>query len=205
MGKKTKKMKKKQSNSAAAQPKPEKNLQKFSIDDILDKAEEYIDQFQFPMAQKFCERALEIDGDNVRALETSASLLLEMGNMDAARQCFGRAISVQPDSGHEKYMCMGQLLTGMDAIKCFQKGIELMQKLLAESENAAAEKPDVDTKDIARAYCNVAEIYLTDACFEDEADAQCKECLDKAMVNDSEYPECYHLTASYWLSKEEPR
>ena len=34
--------------------------------------------YNYEMAQKFCQRALEIDNDNVRALETTATLLLEV-------------------------------------------------------------------------------------------------------------------------------
>ena len=44
-----------------------------------------IDEFNFELAQKFCQRALETEPDNVRALETSASLLLELGNVDGAK------------------------------------------------------------------------------------------------------------------------
>ena len=52
-------------------------------------AEEYIDRFEYEMAQKFCQRALEMEPDNVRALETSGSLLIDLGNLDAAKQvCF---------------------------------------------------------------------------------------------------------------------
>ena len=62
------------------------NTTKYSIDQLLDKTEELIDEFNFPLAQQFCQRALEIDGDNVRALETSGTLLLELGNNEAAKQ-----------------------------------------------------------------------------------------------------------------------
>ena len=51
---------------------------KYSIDQILDKATEFMDMYNYEMAQKFCQRALEIDNDNVRALETTATLLLEV-------------------------------------------------------------------------------------------------------------------------------
>merc|ERR1712025_199751 len=61
------------------------------IDKLLDKAEQLIDEFNFELAQKFCQRALETEPDNVRALETSASLLLELGNVDSAKHCLGRA------------------------------------------------------------------------------------------------------------------
>ena len=37
--------------------------------DILDRAEGCMDECQFPLAQKFCQRALELDCDNLRALQ----------------------------------------------------------------------------------------------------------------------------------------
>ena len=43
-------------------------------------------------------------------------------------QCFGRAVEVKPDAGHSKYMYLGQLFEGAEAIQFFQKGIELMVK-----------------------------------------------------------------------------
>ena len=48
------------------------------MEDVLDKADEFIEQYNYEMAQKFLERALEINSDHPRALETAASLLLEV-------------------------------------------------------------------------------------------------------------------------------
>ena len=41
----------------------------YSVADILDRAEGCMDECQFPLAQKFCQRALELDCDNLRALQ----------------------------------------------------------------------------------------------------------------------------------------
>lgn len=49
-------------------------------------AEGLIDEFQYELAQKFCQRALETDADNIRALEMSGSLLLELGNVEDAKK-----------------------------------------------------------------------------------------------------------------------
>lgn len=49
------------------------------------KAEQLIDEFNFELAQKFCQRALETDPDNMRALQTSATLLLELGQTESAK------------------------------------------------------------------------------------------------------------------------
>ena len=53
---------------------------KYSIDDILNQAEQSIEEYNYEMAQKFLERALEINSDHPRALEMTASLLLEVRN-----------------------------------------------------------------------------------------------------------------------------
>lgn len=37
-------------------------------------------------------------------------------------------MEVNPDTGHSKYMYLGQLFEGAEAIQFFQKGIELMVK-----------------------------------------------------------------------------
>jgi hypothetical protein len=49
-------------------------------------AQDCIDRFEYELAQKFCQRALEMEADNVRALETSGALLIDLGNLEAAKQ-----------------------------------------------------------------------------------------------------------------------
>ncbi|XP_076460484.1 uncharacterized protein LOC143293479 [Babylonia areolata] len=180
----------------------------YSIDVLLDKAEKCIDEFNYELAQKFCQRALEQDADNVRALETSGTLLLELGNVEAAKQCLGRAVEVCPDEGFSKYMTLGQLFDGAQAVQCFQKGIELMLKEKEEKqaqELAAAcrdaEEGPTDT-DISNAYCAVAEIYLTDLCEEEEAESRCEDSVQKAVAADPNNPEAHQLMASFLLSKD---
>ena len=48
--------------------------------------EEYLDNFNYEIAQKFCQRALELEPDNTRALEMTGALLLEMGDMEGAKK-----------------------------------------------------------------------------------------------------------------------
>ncbi|CAG5134769.1 unnamed protein product [Candidula unifasciata] len=221
MGKKN--IKKRHSNSLADQQKGRKTTQlatsngnhkqkeaaNYSVDKLLDKAEQLIDEFNYELAQKFCQRALEHEPDSVRALETSASLLLELGNTESAKHCLGRAVEVCPDSGFSKYMTLGQLMEGASAVQCYQKGIELMLKEKQEKEAqevaAAASCDDrpVTDRDISNAYCSIAEIYLTDCCFDEAAEEKCKEFVEKALAADGDNPEALQLKASFLLSKQE--
>jgi hypothetical protein len=63
------------------EPQTTTNLNKYSVEEILDKADSFVEEYNYEMAQKFIERALEIDSDNPRALETAGSLLLEVSNL----------------------------------------------------------------------------------------------------------------------------
>ncbi|XP_003728431.2 probable assembly chaperone of rpl4 [Strongylocentrotus purpuratus] len=187
-----------------------KTSSQFSIDQLLEKVDEYLDTFEYEMAQKFCQRALQMEPDNVRALESSGNLLAELGDTDGARKCFGRAITVCPEEGFSKYMYMGQLHEGLEGLQFFQKGVELMIKerdgeqkeesgASCSSESSASK---VTNADICRAYCSIAEIFLTDACFEEDSDERCKAAIDQAVNEDPHSPEAHQLLASYWLSKD---
>ena len=74
------------------------NTSKYTIEQILDKASDFIDMYNYEMAQKFCQRALEIDNDNVRALETTATLLLEVS-----------IIQCMLISNHKRYVLMRKI------------------------------------------------------------------------------------------------
>merc|ERR1712130_822654 len=82
----------------------------YNIEELLEKARDLLDECQFELAEKFCQRALEMSNDHPQALEMSANLLLERGEVEKAQQCLGRAITVQPDQGHTKYLTAAQKL-----------------------------------------------------------------------------------------------
>jgi len=180
---------------------------KYTVDQLLDKAEEYIDTFEFELAQRFCQRALEQEVDNVRALETSGTLMMEVGQTEQAKACFGRAVELSPDEGHSKYMYLGQLFTGSDAISFFRKGVSIMEdNIKKQGEQAAGAgfcEGEVTCRDISNAHCSIAEIYLTDACDEEDADVQCKAYLERALQADSTNPDAYQISASLHLSKQD--
>ncbi|ELU00614.1 hypothetical protein CAPTEDRAFT_225563 [Capitella teleta] len=189
-----------------------KDAPKFTVDELMDKVDEYVDSFEFEIAQRFCQKALEMEPNNIRVIETSGTLLLELGDLENAKRCFCRAIELEPARGHSKYMYMGQISTGMDAINCFLVGIKLMREQLEQqaeqgsegaAASAAAEAGQPTPADISKAHCNIAEIYLTDACFEPNAEEECRKNLEEAISADAANPEAHHLMASFWLSKDD--
>jgi tetratricopeptide (TPR) repeat protein len=97
-----------------------------SVETLLAKAEDLLTKCQYELAGRFYERALEIEPTNLTALDGLGSLLLEIGELDAAREVLIRSVRLAPERGAEKYLNLAQLLNGLDAIACFRKAIELL-------------------------------------------------------------------------------
>ncbi|XP_072010975.1 uncharacterized protein [Engystomops pustulosus] len=187
-----------------------KTADKYSIHQLLEKTEEYLDNFNFEMAQLFCQRALDLEPENLEILDMMGNICMELGDADKARQVFLKAVELSPDKGHTKYMCLGQIHSKEEALCYFQKGIDLMIRTYqsqAQESGAAnfADEMEVTTKDISTAFCSVAEIYLTDLCMEEGAGDKCKDAITKALEYEASSPEALQLMASYLFSMEQPQ
>ena len=58
---------------------------RYTASDLLDKTDGLIDEFQYELAEKFCLRAIELEPDNLRAIETKGFLLLQNGDTEGAK------------------------------------------------------------------------------------------------------------------------
>jgi len=165
----------------------------YNIDELLDKAAGMLDECQFELAEKFCQRALEMSGDHPRALEMSANLLLEMGEVEKAQHCLGRAITVQPNTGHTKYMTAAQLFSGVECRDLYCKGVEL---LLA---SGAAASDSETAAQLSTAYVAISELYMSDLCDASEAQTEADRYISLAIEADGTNPEAWQAEASYKL------
>lgn len=173
-----------------------------------------MDQYELEKAFQYAKKALEIDPKNLHALDTMASIQMEMGNVDSAKNLYQKLVDLSPDDGFSKYMCLAQLSSGIEAVNYYKKGVELMlvefNKQSSETNKPSTSKQDeeddsncVTKLDISTAFCSIAELYLTDLCMEEDAENLCKSYLDKSIEYDSTNPETLQLLASYWLSKDD--
>ena len=164
--------------------------EKYTIEDLLGKAAELLDECQFDAAEKFCQRALEMDGDNVVALEMSANLLVERGEVERAQHCLGRAITVCPDSGHTKYLTAAQLFTGSTSRDLYCRAVELLTR-------------EGLTHQLSSAYVALSELYMSDLCDEPEAQTEAENYISLALEADPGNPESWQAQANYRLVTEQ--
>lgn len=184
--------------------KKTKGKTKYNIADLLKQVDECLDNFNFELAIKFCERALDMEPENVEVLEMAGAVFLETGDVDKAKSCFENAVRISPDEGFSKYMNLGQLLDGQEAVIAFNKGIQLMiaSRDSETLQAAASNNSSASQTEISTAYCSLAEMYLTDECFKEEAETKCYECCQKAIEYDAANPEAFQLMASCLLSQQ---
>ncbi|CAH2282397.1 probable assembly chaperone of rpl4 [Pelobates cultripes] len=105
-------------------------------------------------------------------------------------------------------MYLGQIHCKEEALQYFSKGLEVMISAYQSQPqvSGAARYPDemeVTAKDIATAFCSVAEIYLTDLCMVEGAGDKCKETILKALEYEPTNAEALQLMASYLFSMEQ--
>ncbi|CAG8461267.1 8998_t:CDS:2 [Diversispora eburnea] len=93
----------------------------YTITDLLTKISSLIDTCDYELALKFANRALSMDENNVQVLEILGTIEIELGVFDEARENLSKAISINPNQGYSKYLYMGQLSSGLEAINYFQK------------------------------------------------------------------------------------
>ncbi|XP_035382287.1 probable assembly chaperone of rpl4 isoform X2 [Electrophorus electricus] len=178
-----------------------KTAEKYTVDQLLEKAEDCMDNFDFSMARMFCRRALDIEPTNLTILDMLGNICAELGDIDKAKEAFLKAVELSPEAGHGKYMYLGQIHTGKEAVQYFSRGVEVMLSTMdAQAQGACGGGAAITAKDVSVAFCSIAEIFFTDLCMEDGAADKCKETLEKALQYDQHSPEALQLMASYLFS-----
>lgn len=172
------------------QKKKKKPIAAVSASELVDSAEDHMERFELEDARVMLDSALIKEPDNERALELSATLLLEMGDMESARNVLQRAIDLRPDQGHVKFLNMAQLCSGAEACSLYKQGISIMECDVSGADHR---------RDISSAFCSLAELYMTDLCDEQDAETTCRNYIDRAIAADDKNPEAYKSKADLLL------
>ncbi|RKP24685.1 hypothetical protein SYNPS1DRAFT_23254 [Syncephalis pseudoplumigaleata] len=174
-----------------------------TVEELLTKVRGYIEECETELAFQCCQHALDLAPDNVEVVDASAVVATELGLLDEAHELWLRSVELEPNKGHEKYLCLGQLSVGPDALQYYEKAVERMS-----AEHLAYGSDSNEAKVLARqlssAYVSMTEIYLTDCCFEADAEAKCELYLEQAIKADATNPEVFQTLASVRLSQQRP-
>ena len=146
----------------------------------------------------------------VRTLEKLGELKVSIGDQDGAVQDFREGLAIlenqipQDQKTNFDYydlysslsMYIGQLCVEEEAKAAYEQGVTCLEscmKFIAENDNNSSSTTTRDLNQIQElnrklcvAYCAVAELYLTDLCYEEAAESKCELMVEKALhIKDS--------------------
>jgi tetratricopeptide (TPR) repeat protein len=146
------------------------------------------------------------------ALNLLGEINVELGDPESAREAFEAAIAIDPKGTHdgaEKFLWMAQLNEegGAESVGWFEKGVEVLKQEIGELEGKLVKKTEVTElleekkQKVANSLCGIAEVYMTDLSWEDDAEARCEAAVTEALLFAPTNPEPLQTLASIRISQ----
>jgi tetratricopeptide (TPR) repeat protein len=163
-----------------------------SVEELVERGTTLIGSGQSDLAIPFLEKALRSEPGNTEALDLIGEAFVDIGEYQKAKAAFERSVTIAPEEAGTKWMFLGQMATGRQALDYYMRGCELLMK----NEDSVAR-----SRDLARANVAIAELFLTDLCMEEGAEHACEEAVAKAELFDPNSLEAAQAKASMRISQ----
>ncbi|KAI9293593.1 hypothetical protein K502DRAFT_325247 [Neoconidiobolus thromboides FSU 785] len=180
-----------------------------SIDQVLHFPEERLIEFiekkmqegEHELIQQLVDKKITLEPTNLKLVVLKANLLIDMGHWD---QGYELLISLlQTEEGQkcaEVYMGLAQMTTELDSVQYYTQGLDIYLKELKEFNGTESGLIDLKRK-ISDSFIALTELYLTDLCFEPDAEKRCENYLSQAIQIDNKNSIIYQTLASVRLSQ----
>eukprot|EP00980_Cylindrotheca_fusiformis_P015435 scaffold4343_cov144-Cylindrotheca_fusiformis.AAC.13 len=170
------------------------------------------------------------EGLLIRVLEKLGECKVAVGDQVGARCDFQEAIEVLEQQGdrsigyHETrsslFFYVGQLCMEKEALHAYEQGLSSLEACFNLSQQETlSQKSEEDASPerilnelrskLSGGYCAVAELYLTDLCYDEKAETECESFLEKALqqkdYDGQPFPDALQTFASLRLSQQTKR
>lgn len=196
--------------------------------DLIEQGDLAFDSLDLNKALQCYESAIpQLQQDNEKMADVMAKIgecKVSMGDQEGARNDFEQAINIVPGGSNHKragyYLYLGQLSLEEEALEAYKKGIQELESCIQcnlesmEIEKEQFEDPHKDgnsssisindlKNQLARAHCTVAELFLTDLCYAENAEKECEFHVETAMkITDEPIIDALQVMASLRLSQQ---
>lgn len=180
------------------------------------KIQEYMATSQPHMAIEALKKHLAGAPQDLIACQLMGEALLEIGEPEQAYEYLKSAADADPTGargGFEKFLWLGQLVGGRTGIDWYERGISGLQQDIAEDEESLVKgdlgRVEEETRKavaykrrkLCETLCGIVEIWMTDLCMEEEAEAQCDSLMKRALETDATHAESWSVLASVRISQ----
>ncbi|EJP69051.1 TPR domain-containing protein [Beauveria bassiana ARSEF 2860] len=204
-----------------APSRPEKK-EKPSAGTLLDDAETLFEVGNIEEAISLADKALATTGEGgdfeLRAVNLLALLHIEDGEVEEARSFFQRAANIDKNGemdekvggGPEKFLFLAELSEegGQDTVEWFDRGATALRKQIQNLDSISNKTPeqqaayDEKQKKLGGVLCAVAEVYMTDLSWEEDAEQRCEALITEAMMIAPGSSETWQTVANVRISQE---
>ncbi|KAI1180511.1 TPR domain-containing protein [Nemania sp. FL0916] len=172
------------------------------------------------LAEKALEGSSPGSDDALSALNFLGQINLELGDFDTARAYLLRAVAIDEDGtkdesmggGPEKFLTLAQLSEegGQDSVGWFEKGAAALKNRIQTLEAAKGRGKHNDEqtklleefrKKLAMTLCSVAEVYMTDLSWEEDAEQRCESLTTEATLVAPDFAETWQTLANVRISQ----
>lgn len=172
------------------------------------------------LAEKALEGSALGSDDALSALNFLGQISLELGDFETARAYLLRAVAIDEDGvkdesiggGPEKFLTLAQLSEegGKDSVGWFEKGAAALKARIQTLEGAKGKGKQSDEqtilldelrKKLAMTLCSVAEVYMTDLSWEDDAEQRCESLTTEATMVAPDFAETWQTLANVRISQ----
>mmetsp|Transcript_35904 Transcript_35904/g.33992 ORF Transcript_35904/g.33992 Transcript_35904/m.33992 type:complete len:360 (-) Transcript_35904:46-1125(-) len=168
-----------------------------TVEGLIEQGNNALLSVQPELAVQFFERAHSMAPVDTNIMDTLADVHLQLDNQEEALALLLASTSLAPDMNPFKWCYLAQLQEGLVAVSTYLMGISILEKMTASEEIDSATLK----KQIAKAHCSIGEIYLTDLCYDSEAEIKCETAINKALATDTDSLDGSQTLASLRISQ----
>jgi tetratricopeptide (TPR) repeat protein len=162
---------------------PDVSKKEITTDMLVEQGNIAMAKMNIDLAEQFFKRALSMSSTDTSIMDALADAHLQRGAFDEALALLESSCSIAPQENPFKWLFLGQLQSGLEAVQSYRTAIDLVGKQCS-SDGGSNEGQEIAKKQIAKAYCSIAELYLTDLCFEENAEQICEEAVASCLQMD---------------------
>jgi hypothetical protein len=136
------------------------------------------------------------------AYERIGECLAQNGDVEGAKKAFEEANKVE-ETGSRRLL-MGQVTGGTDSLGHMKRGIELLEGEMAGNNGMEEEGKEAIpvSQLLCQAYCNVADLWMTDLCMDPSAETSAVSAVESALKYDTgAIPDALQALANLRLSQ----
>ena len=133
-----------------------------NVEKLFEQGKIALSNMDFELAVKFFRKALNVSPNETYIMDALAEVLLQVGDSSEAYELLIKSTRTQPDVNPSKWCYLAQLQESFDAVSSYQKAIQIASSELPSLCNE--EEIKAHQKLIAKTFCSIADMYLTDLC-----------------------------------------